>query len=257
MEIIKKWLCNEHFILTAIVLNTILLFIGGFWKGSLWFELSDAVFTLVFLFEAIAKISKYGWRKYWQYSWNKFDLFVLVLALLSLGSLFLEHTTTTSAILALRSMRLFKAFRMFHFIPNIQNLLNSIRLAFKASLLVFIAFIVLLVIFSIISSTIFGSIDSENFGNPALSLYTTFRIFTIEGWYEIPDNLGCKGGEEWMILVRSYFSILVFLGGIIGMSLITSIFVDAMAEDNNDEVLKKLKNLEEKIDKLTNNEHKS
>lgn len=43
----------------------------------------------------------------------------------------------------------------------------------------------------------------------------------------------------------------MFLGGIIGMSLVNSIFVDAMAEDNNDEVLEKLKQVEEQLKKLT------
>ncbi len=52
------------------------------------------------------------------------------------------------------------------------------------------------------------------------------------------------------IVARIYFSILLFLGGIIGMSLVNSIFVDAMAADNNDEVLEKLNQLEKKIDKI-------
>ena len=39
-------------------------------------------------------------------------------------------------------------------------------------------------------------------------------------------------------------------GGIIGMSFINSIFVDAMAEDNNDDVKEKLRQLEQKIDEL-------
>lgn len=256
MATIKNWLCNERFILTAIILNTILLFIGGFWKKSFWVEMSDAVFTIFFLCEAIAKISEYGWKKYWLKGWNKFDFFVLILALSSLGTLFLEHTAATSAILALRSLRLLKSFRMFHFIPNIQNLLNSIRLAFKASLLVFLAFTILLVIFSIISSTIFGSVDSKNFGNPAISLYNIFRLFTVEAWNELPDNMGADN-SLWRIFARYYFSGLVFMGGIIGMSLITSIFVDAMAVDNNDEVLKKLERLEEKIDRLAKDEPES
>jgi len=34
------------------------------------------------------------------------------------------------------------------------------------------------------------------------------------------------------------------------MGLITSLLVDAMAADNNDEVLEKMKSLEEKIDEL-------
>lgn len=52
------------------------------------------------------------------------------------------------------------------------------------------------------------------------------------------------------IFARIYFSILLFLGGNIGMSLVNSIFVDAMAADNNDEVLEKLSQLERKLDSM-------
>lgn len=52
------------------------------------------------------------------------------------------------------------------------------------------------------------------------------------------------------VFARIYFSILLFLGSIIGMSLVNSIFVDAMATDNNDEVLEKLSQLERKLDNM-------
>ena len=52
------------------------------------------------------------------------------------------------------------------------------------------------------------------------------------------------------VFARIYFSLLLFLGGIIGMSLVNSIFVDAMAADNNDEVLEKLEQIEKKLDKI-------
>ena len=252
MKKIWEWLCNEQFILTAIVLNTFVLFVGGFWPKNFLFELLDATFTMLFLCEAIVKITKYGWGRYWQSNWNKLDFIVLLLAIPTLVSPFLEQTLPLSAILGLRTMRIFKSFRMIHFIPNIQKLLNGLKLAIKASLFVLISFAVILVIFSIISYTIFGNVASEDFGNPAISLYSIFRLFTVEGWYELPNNIGAEG-SFWRVFARYYFSILVLLGGIIGMSLINSIFVDAMAEDNNDEVLEKLRQLEEKIDKLTKN----
>jgi len=50
--------------------------------------------------------------------------------------------------------------------------------------------------------------------------------------------------------VRLYFVFILILGGIIGMSFINSIFVDAMVSDNNDDVMKKLEELEAKIDRL-------
>ena len=39
------------------------------------------------------------------------------------------------------------------------------------------------------------------------------------------------------------------------MSLVNSIFVDAMAEDNNDEVMDNLKQIEEQLNKLTKIQH--
>ena len=75
-------------------------------------------------------------------------------------------------------------------------------------------------------------------------------MFTIEGWYEIPDAIYDNVSESYQFLVRPYFIFILVLGGIVGMSLINSVFVDAMVSDNNDDVKAKLDELEKKIDKL-------
>ena len=237
--------------LIAIIMNTLIMFMGGFWPDSQGLAICDALFTLLFLFEAIAKVSNEGWKGYWQQGWNKFDLIVLLVALPSLASLFVDQAMATNTILALRSLRLFKSFKMLRFIPNIHKLLKGIKLAFRASLLVLIAFVVFLIIFSIISSSLFGKIVPEYFGNPAISLYSIFRLFSVEGWYELPDAIATNSSPLWGVFARCYFSILMFLGGIIGMSLVNSIFVDAMAEDNNDEVLEKLNKIEEQLKNMS------
>ena len=53
-----------------------------------------------------------------------------------------------------------------------------------------------------------------------------------------------------MALVRFYFCLLLIFGGIIGMSFINSIFVDAMVADNNDEVMQKLDEMQKSIEEL-------
>lgn len=236
--------------LLAIVLNTIVMFVGGFWPDNPIFELSDAFFTLIFICEAAAKIKTFGWKNYWHSGWNKFDFIVLMIALPSITSPFLDQSMTTNTILAMRSLRLFKSFKMLRFIPNIEKLLDAFKLALKASPLVLMAFVVFLIIFSILTSTIFGEIVPEYFGNPAVSLYSIFRLFTIEGWYEFPDAIAANGGQAMGVFARCYFSVLMFLGGMIGMSFVNSIFVDAMAEDDNNEVMEKLKQMERKLDSL-------
>jgi voltage-gated sodium channel len=142
---------------------------------------------------------------------------------------------------------------MLQFIPNIENLLRGINLAFKASYLVTIGMIILLLVFSIITTFLFGNAAPQYFGNPALSVYSIFRLFTIEGWYDMPEAIAVNGGTVMAVFARIYFSILLFLGGIIGMSLVNSIFVDAMAADNNDEVLDKLTQIEMKLEQMERN----
>ena len=65
--------------------------------------MSDALFTLIFLAEAITKISRMGWGPYWSQAWNKFDFIVLVIALPSLANLFIPDSMVTSSVLALRA----------------------------------------------------------------------------------------------------------------------------------------------------------
>ena len=78
-----------------------------------------------------------------------------------------------------------------------------------------------------------------------------FRVCTVEGWYEIPDAIAAATSPTIATLVRIYFSLLLLAGGIIGMSFINSIFVDAMVADNNDDVKAKLDEIEKKIDEIS------
>ena len=237
--------------LVLVLVNTGIIFISGFIPnqgGTLL--IVDSIFTLLFLFEAIVKIQVRGFSEYWSDGWNRFDFIIVLLALPACINIFGNVFPGTSILLSLRTMRAFKSFRLLKFIPNIESLLNGIRLAFKASFIVAIGLIVLLLVFSIITTFLFGNAAPEYFGNPGLSVYSIFRLFTIEGWYDMPEAIATNSGAAMAVFARIYFSILLFLGGIIGMSLVNSIFVDAMAADNNDEVLEKLSQLEKKIDEM-------
>ena len=253
MESLKRFFTNDNIMLVLVLINTGIIFVSGFAsnQGEMLLIL-DSLFTLLFLFEAIVKIQVKGFRKYWSDSWNRFDFILVMIALPSCINIFGEVIPGTSVLLSLRTMRAFKAFRMLRFIPNIDNLLKGIRLAFKSTYIVAIGLIVLLLVFSIITTFLFGSVAPQYFGNPALSVYSIFRLFTIEGWYDMPEAIAINGGATMAFLARVYFSVLLFMGGIIGMSLVNSIFVDAMAADNNDEVLEKLEQLEEKLDRINN-----
>lgn len=251
MDSVRRFFTNDNIMLVLVLINTGIIFVSGFMSGhGGCLLIIDSLFTLLFLFEALVKIRVHGFSKYWSDGWNRFDFILVMIALPSCINIFGEIFPGTSVLLSLRTMRAFKAFRMLKFIPNVGSLLNGIKLAFKASYIVAIGLAVLLLVFSIITTFLFGNAAPQYFGNPALSVYSIFRLFTIEGWYEMPEAIAMNSSSTMAVFARIYFSFLLFMGGIIGMSLVNSIFVDAMAADNNDEVLEKLSQLEKKLDDL-------
>jgi voltage-gated sodium channel len=160
------------------------------------------------------------------------------------------ETSDFSFLLVFRVMRVFKSFRFLKFIPGIDHLIRGVNRALKASVIVILGFIVYIFIIGIFSFYLFKEAAPEYYSNPMISLYSTFKIFTIEGWFEIPEKV-----VAGLTIIPSFFTFLFFIfivlsGGILGLSIVNSIFVDAMVSDNNDELEKKIDKLEFKINQL-------
>ncbi|OQY05864.1 MAG: hypothetical protein B6I20_00215 [Bacteroidetes bacterium 4572_117] len=265
MNFLTRLFLNDSLILSLIIINSITIFSEGFSEFGedllFWINLIDSVVTILFLFEAIIKINHFSWRAYIDSNWNKLDFFLVVLSLPSIFLLILhsEHHGL-SFLLIFRISRVFKFFRFFKFIPGIEALVSGVQRAMKASVFVLFGFFVFNFIIAILSSYLFKDISPEYFGNPLKSMYSVFKVFTIEGWYEIPDKLSTNAGNITAFLIKSYFVLVLIIGGIIGLSLVNSIFVDSMVMDNTDELERKVDVLNKKVDFLVdtiNNKDKS
>ena len=126
---------------------------------------------------------------------------------------------------------------MLRFIPNATQIWKGVIRSLKASVGVFLVLILLNLILAMGANLLFNEYSPEHFGDPYVAYYSMFKVFTIEGWFEIPDQLASQGLDEWnLFLVRSYFGFSVVVGGILGFSLANAIFVDEMTADNNDEL---------------------
>lgn len=251
---IKKLFLNDKFILLLILINAVTIFTSGFGMSSenrFILNLTDNLITILFITELIVKFKEFGVRGYFNSNWRKFDFVLIVLSIPTLIAFVGNfEITNLSFLLVFRVLRVFKSFRFLKFIPGIENLVKGINRALKASVFVFIGFIIYIFIISILSFYLFKGVSPEYFGNPLNSLYTTFKIFTVEGWYEIPDTITQKLSSTTSFFTYLYFIFVVTSGGIFGLSLVNSIFVDAMVSDNNDALEIKIESLEKKIDKL-------
>jgi len=252
---IKKIILDEKLVIGIIILNAITIFLQGFdldesQKDNL--EVFDNIFTLFFVFEIILKIKFLGWKTFFSSNWFKFDFILVALAVPSLISYSIGfYTVDLDFLLAFRILRVFKFFRFVKYIPKIDNIVNGAFKAVKTSLFIIFGFIVFNFCVSILSCFLFKNLSYEHFGNPIVSFYSIFKIFTIEGWYEIPEELN-EGVESPFIsfLISLYFIVLLFIGGIFGLSLVNSIFVESMISEGKDDLKEKIERLESKIDKL-------
>jgi voltage-gated sodium channel len=72
----------------------------------------------------------------------------------------------------------------------------------------------------------------------------------VEGWFEIPDAITAKTGASLGFFTKLYFVVLLMTGGVLGLSLVNSIFVDAMVMDNHESLERKIAELNSKLDRI-------
>jgi len=267
---IKNIFLNDRIILLLISINAIIIFFQGF-KANTYDQVLayvDDALTFLFIIEMIVKTSHYGWKEYLRSGWNKFDVILILLSIPSLIAHLvpnIEEFVNVSYLLVFRVFRVFKFFRFVQFFPQVEHIFRSAQQALSASFMVLVGFFVVIFIMAILSTFFFQNAAPNLFGDPLTSYYSTFQVFTVEGWNGIPDALvkeAVANGKPFpdiaIFFIRMYFIGLFIVGGIFGLSIVNSIFVDAMISDHDDtekqfeDVEKKLVSMEEKMDKMLN-----
>ena len=245
----EKVFLNEKCMVAIIVFNAVLIFLQESGMNYFVINLLDVLCTLVFLGEMIAKHVKLGVKGYWTSGLNVMDGILVLISLPSVATFFFpELFANLSFLLVLRIFRIFRFFRMVSMFKNFTVIAHNFRLAVQQSYAILLIFCIIIVTFALIGCCLFRDYAPAFFATPLDSIYSTFRLFSIEGWYEIPDAVAAGMGSAFGVhVVRLYFCILLLIGGVIGMSLINSIFVDAMVSDNNDDVKEKLDAMDSEI----------
>ncbi len=244
---IKRFFLNERAMLIAIIINAVVIFALYFpeCKDNKWLLAIDHAFILFFLVEVIVKLVVLKPKAYFSANWNRFD-FIIVMGSLPV---FLEGLfpipEATGLLILLRLFRLVRLVRFLKFIPNIEHIMLGLGRALKASVFVLAALVFLNFMLAILTCHFYADIAPEYFGNPLVSIYSIFQLFTLEGWNEIPAVIVSNTESSMTIgMTRFYFAVVVMLGGIFGMSLANAVFIDEMTMDNN-------KKLENKVDALS------
>ena len=246
----KRFLLSERTTLSIVLLNVAAVFLQECGVDSVALSTIDIVCTVFFVVEMLLKHLDLGIKAYWRDGWNVLDGLVTIISLPALLAYFIPSVSDYSFIIAFRALRVFKLFRAARRFPKLNELWGGFRLALRQSRAFLLGYFIIIVVVAMFNSALFGKASPEYFATPLDGIYSMFQMFTVEGWYEIPNAVVGDMAPVWLHVVRIYFCLLLIGGGIIGMSLINSIFVDALAADNNDDVKDKLNQLEKKLDTL-------
>lgn len=254
---------NDRNILALISLNAVIIFFQGFPDTGYeqLFTYLDDLLTVLFLTELLVKARHYGLQEYLRSHWNRFDLTLILLSLPSLLVHIIPDLTdyvNVSFLMVLRVLRVFKFFRFIQFFPQVEHIFRSISEALKASFMVLVGFFVLVFIMAIISTFFFQEAAPSMFGNPLKAYYAIFQVFTIEGWNGVTDALveEAQFSPVAEFFTKAYFIFMLIMGGVFGLSIVNSIFVDAMVSDHDEteqqfeDVEQELKKMHSKMDRL-------
>ncbi len=253
---LSRFFTNEWVILVAVLGNSAILFALGY--DDLQFNsnliIADHCLTLFFLLEAFFKIKTWGRQKYFGTGWNRFDFTIVVISLPSLAELFFDLSEIDiSFLLMFRILRVIRIFRFMRIIPNITALISGVMRAFRASIFVFVALLCYNLLLAVLTCYIFKEASPKYFGDPLVSFFTIFQVFTMEGWDAIPASIAETNSPAMATFARIYFIGIVLTGGMFGFSIVNAIFVDEMVIDNTDKIEAKIDDINAKLDMVMKN----
>lgn len=248
----KSILQNEKLIFFLILFNLIVIYLHSFdlfQPYYFFFDLVDICLTLFFSIEIAHSIfvQYKSFSAYFKNNWNKLDFISVLISLPSILILFDSEVEILTGFIALRSLRIFKTLRIIEFIPGGKKITKKMLSAFKGVTFILFAFVIFTTVISVISVSLFKNCAPLYFNNAFESFYTIFKIFSGDGFSDVVGEIQANSTEGVTAFAKLYFVLIVFLGTILGLSLVNSIFINEMStivdevDENNDKSIDELK----------------
>lgn len=244
-------LVDERLVMGVILFNLVILFaralpsMARYETSLFWIDYACLVY---FFAEMTIKIRLTGWVSFWARSINRFDLILVLASAPTLVSAFAD-IEELSLVLVFRTGRLLRFLRVLRFIPYADQLWSGIGRALKASVGLLLALTLYNMVLALIGCHLFAEVAPAHFGDPFTGVYTLFKVFTIEGWYDIPSQIAAVD-PALGLTAKVFFSFAVITGGILGLGIANAVFVDEMVLDNNAELQVEIEGLRGEVDGL-------
>jgi voltage-gated sodium channel len=212
--------------------------------GPLIIALDTACLT-IFVIEIALKLIALGPR-FFRSGWNLFDFVIVGIALVP----------AAQGLSVLRALRILRVLRVVSAAPRLRRVVEGFVTALPGMGSVFLLMGIIFYIGAVMATKLFAASFPEWFGSIGASLYTLFQIMTLESWsMGIVRPVLEVYPYAWLFFVP-FIMVTTFAVVNLLVGLIVNSMQDAHAEESNaatdayrDEVLDRLRKIEERLDK--------
>jgi voltage-gated sodium channel len=206
----------------------------------------DKLVLAVFVIELLARFAVYR-TKFFHDPWRIFDLFVVGVALVP----------ATGSLSVLRALRMLRVLRLISVVPSLRRVVGGLISALPGMGSIVVLLGLVFYVFAVMATNLYGASFPEWFGDISSSAYTLFQIMTLESWsMGIVRPVMEVHPEAWLFFVP-FILITTFAVVNLVVGLIVNSMQEAHAEESNaattdhrDEVITRLRAIEERLDKL-------
>lgn len=210
----RKWYRRiDNFIMAVIIVNAVSLGMetSEYFKAEygtalrLIDNIALAIFTLEIGMKMLIRRSRF-----FRNAWNIFDFLIVGVSLL----------TFIPQLSVLRSLRILRIFLLISFMPRLRFIVQSLLLSLPGIFGISILLAVMFYVFGVIATQIFGADNPYTFGSLGRSLYSLFRITTLDGGWTIINKVLKNHHYAYFffipfILLSSYIILNIFIAIIV------------------------------------------
>ncbi len=165
----------QNFIITVILINGAILgiqTIEGLTPSSmLILDMVDKICLTIFVIELSMKLVIYR-TSFFRRGWNIFDLIIVGISLIP----------ASGQLSILRALRILRLLRLITTVDSIRRVVSGMLIAIPGVGSVGALLLIFFYIGAVISTTLFGDLFPQWFGNLGRSMYSLFQIMTLESW---------------------------------------------------------------------------
>ncbi|KAJ3378220.1 Cation channel sperm-associated protein 1 [Lobulomyces angularis] len=195
-------------LIVIIILHTIILALSTvdkIYRSYGWyFQVFESVVLGIYLLDCFLKF--WGWgRSFFKSNWNNFDLFILILNIITLVlPQFMKSDDNDKNLLSsiklvsnLRSIRSLRILKTVSYLKSLQIIVGTLLKSTRAM----ISVLSLIDVFSVIATWCFRVNDEKRFGSLGKSFFTIFAMLSIDNWSLIYYDNREKIPYIWPFLV--------------------------------------------------------